>query len=116
MATIMREPITAPTEAGPQEERLAEIERKLDALAESVAALAEQMRYLTGQAAVEAERRDEWDELRADLTPVAREMYSAAVEQLLEIQDDFALEDGLRLLKRLARSARTLASIEAGAT
>jgi uncharacterized protein YjgD (DUF1641 family) len=86
--------------------RMAAIEEKLDALAASVEALGQQMQFLTQQAYESHRRQREWDELRADLTPVINDMYSITVEQLEEIQAYVQLEDVLRLTKRLARNTR----------
>lgn len=93
-----------PAEAG----RLAAIERKLDLLAQSVAALGEQVALLAQKAHDDRRRQREWEELGEDLAPVVRDMYAVAVEQLAEIQSYVQLEDVLALLKRLARNTRSL--------
>ena len=90
-----------------QAERMAVLEQKLDALTASVDALGEQMQSLAGYALDNRRRQQEWDDLRADLTPVLNDMYSLTVEQLEEIQAYVQLEDVLRLTKRLARNTRT---------
>lgn len=88
-------------------ERMAIIEQKLDTLADSVQALGEQMQLLTGYAHQNRRRQQEWDDLRADMTPVLNDMYSITVEQFEEIQAYVQLEDILQLVKRLARNTRT---------
>lgn len=77
------------------------VEQKLDALAA-------QMQALTDYADEQRRRQREWDELKADLTPIVNDVYLASVEHLAEIETDFQLEDLLYLLKRLARNTRNL--------
>ncbi|MBX7235411.1 MAG: DUF1641 domain-containing protein [Caldilineales bacterium] len=77
------------------------LEGKLDALTAQMQVLAE---YVEEQ----RRRQREWDELKADLTPIVNDVYLASVEQLAEIESDFQLEDLLYLLKRLARNTRNL--------
>lgn len=88
-------------------DRLDELNRKLDQLTVSVAALGEQVAFLSEQAYDDGRRRREWDDLRADLTPVVNDMYAVTVEQLEEIQAYVQLEDVANLAKRLARNTRT---------
>jgi uncharacterized protein YjgD (DUF1641 family) len=90
-----------------QVERIAAIEHKLEALTASIETLGDQLQTLTGYARENRQRQQEWDDLRADLTPVLNDMYSISVEQLEEIQAYVQLEDVLRLVKRLARNTRT---------
>ncbi|MCB9431627.1 MAG: DUF1641 domain-containing protein [Ardenticatenaceae bacterium] len=82
-------------------QELLELNRKVDALTEQMAFLAEEARQ-------QQRRRQEWDELKNDLTPVASEMYRLTVQQLDEVDQYVQLEDGLRLLKRLMRNTRNL--------
>jgi len=77
------------------------LEGKLDALTAQMQVLAE---YVEEQ----RRRQREWDELKADLTPIVNDVYLASVEQLAEIESDFQLEDLLYLLKRLARNTHNL--------
>ena len=88
-------------------DRLAEITHKLDVLAQNVAALGEQVQFLTDKAYDDRRRQREWDELKQDLGPVIQDAYSMTVEQLEEIQSYVQLEDVLALLKRVARNTRT---------
>lgn len=103
MEAVLEAPRT-PDEAG----RLAAIERKLDLLAQSMAALGEQVALLADKAHDDRRRQRAWDELGEDLAPVVRDLYAVAVEQLAEIQSYVQLEDVLALLKRLARNTRSL--------
>lgn len=83
------------------EEQLLELNQKIDALTEQVAFLAEEAR-------IQRVRRQEFDELKNDLTPVMQEMYQLSVRELDEIDGHVALEDMLRLMKRLMRNTRNL--------
>ncbi len=84
-----------------QPQTIAELNQKIDALTVQVAFLAE-------HAGDQQRRQREWDELKADLTPIATEAYMAAVEELAEIEPHVRLEDMLHLLKRLARNTRNI--------
>ena len=88
-------------------ERLDEIGRKLDLLAQNVAALGEQVQFLTEKAYDDRRRQREFDEFKEDVTPVVSDMYAMTVEQLEEIQAYVQLEDVLALAKRVARNTRT---------
>jgi len=83
------------------DQTIAELNQKIDVLTEQVAFLAEETRQ-------QKRRRQEWEELQNDLTPVASELYRLSVEQLNEIESYVQLEDGLRLMKRLMRNTRNL--------
>lgn len=84
-----------------QTQSLAQLNQKLDAMSVQMAAL-------TGHIEEQRRRQREWDELKADLTPVAMDAYQVAVEQLSELEPHVQLEDVLALVKRLARNVRTL--------
>ena len=81
------------------DETLVELNQKVDALTAQVTFLAEEAR-------LEQRRRQEWDELKGDLTPVMGEMYRLTVQQLDEVEGYVQLEDMIRLLKRLMRNTR----------
>ena len=83
------------------EKALVELNQKVDALSAQVAFLAEEAR-------VQQERRQEWDELKSDLSPVASEAYRLSVQQLDEIEGYVQLEDIIRVTKRLMRNTRNL--------
>ncbi len=80
---------------------LEELNRKVDTLTTQVDFLAEEAR-------VEQRRRQEWDELKSDLTPVASEVYQLSVRQLDEIENYVQLEDIIRVSKRLMRNTRNI--------
>ena len=88
-------------------DQMAEINRKLDSLTESVSMLGKQVELLSEKAYDDRMRQREWDELRADVTPIVNEAYGVVVEQLEELQHYVQLEDMISLLKRLARNTRT---------
>jgi uncharacterized protein YjgD (DUF1641 family) len=91
-----------------QKDRIAALENKLDNLSASVAAIGEQIEFLTQQAYESNRRQREWDELRGDLAPIANDLYKITVDQLEEIQAYVQLEDILGLAKRLARNTRNI--------
>ncbi|MFQ5398055.1 MAG: hypothetical protein ACE5E7_00495 [Anaerolineae bacterium] len=83
------------------DQALLELNRKVDTLTEQVAFLAEEVR-------IHQRRRQEWGELKNDMTPVVNDMFRLAVEQLDEVEPHVQLEDILPLMKRLARNTRNL--------
>jgi len=83
------------------DQQLLELNTQLDQLTEQVA-------FLTEEAYHQRRRRQEWEDLQNDLTPVAGEVYRLTVDQLNEIESYVQLEDGLRLFKRLMRNTRNL--------
>jgi len=80
---------------------LAELNRKIDYLTEQVA-------FLTEEARQQQIRRQEWDELKSDATPILNDIFRILVEQLEEMQHDVQLEDIIHLFKRLLRNTRNL--------
>jgi uncharacterized protein YjgD (DUF1641 family) len=84
-----------------QTQALQELNQKVDGLAAHMLALTD---YVYEQ----RRRRQEWEELKADLTPVALEAYQVVVEQLNEVEPYVQLEDMLHLLKRLARNTHNI--------
>jgi uncharacterized protein YjgD (DUF1641 family) len=83
------------------DQALVDLNHKVDALAAQVA-------FLTEEARQQQRRRQEWDELKNDLTPVGTELFHLSIEQLNEVEGYVQLEDVVRLLKRLARNTRNL--------
>ncbi len=77
-------------------DRLDAIETKIDALAGRIGSLGS---FLEGQ----AQRRRQWDELRADLAPIAGEAFEYVSRELDEIRDFVEPTDLLRLTKRMLR-------------
>ncbi len=89
-------------------EETAVTDQSLEALNRKIDALTEQVAYLTEQARSDQRRRQEWDELKNDLTPVAGDLYRVAVRELGEVDAYFSSEDLLRLAKRLIRNTRNM--------
>lgn len=85
-----------------------ELDHKLDSLLTQVQALNAQVQMLADYADDQRRRQQEWDDLRADLSPVMNDMYAAAVEQLAEVEPYVRLEDMLALVKRLARNTHNI--------
>jgi len=83
------------------DQTLIELNQKIDALSTQVAFLAEEAR-------LQRRNRQEWDELKSDLIPVANEVYQVSVRQLDEIESYVRLEDILRVSKRLVRNTRNV--------
>jgi uncharacterized protein YjgD (DUF1641 family)/CRISPR/Cas system CSM-associated protein Csm2 small subunit len=104
MSTLVMDSALAPE----RPDQLSEIGRKLDLLTQTMMVLSQQVNYLQEQAENSRRRQQEWDDLLADLGPVAKDMYAAAEEQLEEVQQFVQLEDMLALVKRLARNTRNI--------
>ena len=82
-------------------DRTAAIEAKLDALAEQVAAVAAEARE-------QRQRREAWDELRIDMTPLLGQALDTASRELEDVQEFVNAEDMMRLVKRLLRNTRRI--------
>jgi uncharacterized protein YjgD (DUF1641 family) len=80
---------------------LQELNQKIDLLTAQVS-------YLSEQAMINERQRNERAELVRDVTPLANQAFSLAVEQLEEVQEYIDLGDLMRLLKRLLRNGRNL--------
>ncbi|HLE15898.1 MAG TPA: hypothetical protein VI776_14205 [Anaerolineales bacterium] len=78
---------------------LAEMNQKIDALAEQLA-------YLANQAQIAERQRQDRAELIRDLTPIGQEAFRLTVEQLEEVQEYIDMNDLLRFFKRLMRNGR----------
>jgi uncharacterized protein YjgD (DUF1641 family) len=83
------------------DQAMVELNEKVDALTTHVEFLAEEARQ-------QKKRRQEWDELKSDLTPIAGEVYRLSVQQLDEVEGYVQLEDIFRVLKRLMRNTRNI--------
>ncbi|MDF1597325.1 MAG: DUF1641 domain-containing protein [Acidimicrobiia bacterium] len=83
------------------EATIAELNEKLDRLTV-------QVEYLTEQAIESKRRRQGWDELLADVTPLAGDMYGLAVRQLAEVDQYVSIQDLGHLIKRLVRNTGNL--------
>jgi uncharacterized protein YjgD (DUF1641 family) len=85
-------------------DRIAELERKLDVMSVQMDLLVEELRE-------QRLRRQQWDELRSDLAPIAGEAMTLASSELEAVQEWVQPEDMLRLVRRILRNTR---NIEAG--
>ena len=83
------------------DQALVELNQKVDVLTTQIA-------FLTEEAQLQRRNRQDWDELKNDLTPVANEVYQLTVRQLDEIESYVQLEDILRVTKRLVRNTRNM--------
>ncbi|HFQ95689.1 MAG TPA: DUF1641 domain-containing protein [Anaerolineae bacterium] len=79
-----------------------DVQTQLQTLNAKLDALTEQVAVLTDYVLEQRQRQQEWDELKADLTPIAMEFMEATVEELEEIEPYARLEDIIFFLKRLA--------------
>lgn len=77
------------------------LEDKIDLLTEQVA-------FLSEEAMIDRRRREEWAELREDLTPVASEAMAYASRNLEELSTEADLAELVSLARQLARSAGTI--------
>ena len=91
-----------------QNQTLLDLQTKVDLLTQQMQAQTDYIRALTEFTEAQMRRQREWDDLRADLTPIVNDLYLVAVEQMAELEPHVQLEDLLNLLKRLARNTRTI--------
>jgi uncharacterized protein YjgD (DUF1641 family) len=77
-------------------------------LNEKIDRLTVQVEFLTEQAIESKRRRQGWDELLADVTPLAGDVYGLAVRQLAEVDQYVSMEDLGHLAKRLMRNTSNL--------
>jgi len=80
---------------------LQELNQKIDLLSTQVS-------YLSEQAQSTERERNSRSELMRDITPLANQAFSLAVDQLEEIQEYVDLNDLLRLFKRVLRNGRNI--------
>ncbi len=79
------------------EKQLAEINAKLD--------------VLTAQMTVQAQRQQELQELKDDLSRISSEFFQSAVTELDEVAHHFDSQDLLHLLKKLLRNTRNISKM-----
>ena len=82
-------------------DRIAELEQKINVMSAQMDLLVEELRE-------QRLRRQQWDELRADLTPIAGEAMTLASNELESIQEWVQPEDMLRLLRRILRNTKNI--------
>ena len=83
-------------------------DQSLEALNRKIDTLTAQVAFLTEEARQDQRRRQEWDELKNDLMPIAGDLYRVTVHELAEVDGYFSSEDVLRLVKRLLRNTRNM--------
>lgn len=84
------------------------MDQQIEALNQKIDGLTAQVAFLAEEARQQQRRRQEWDDLKNDLTPIASDIFRLSVRELEEIEGYVQLEDGLRLFKRLMRNTRNL--------
>jgi uncharacterized protein YjgD (DUF1641 family) len=77
-------------------------------LTDKIDRLTAQVEFLTEEALAAKARRREWDELKADVTPLFGEMYSYAARELAEVEPYVSIEQVAHLVKRLMRNTGTI--------
>ncbi|NNC41031.1 MAG: DUF1641 domain-containing protein [Acidimicrobiia bacterium] len=77
-------------------------------LTDKIDRLTAQVEFLTEEALAAKARRREWDELKADVTPLFGEMYSYAARELAEVEPYVSIEQIAHLVKRLMRNMGTI--------
>jgi len=82
-------------------DRTAVLEAKIDALSEQVALVAAEARE-------QRMRRESWDELRLDVTPLLGQAIESAGRELEDVQEFTSADDLIRLLKRVLRNVRRI--------
>ncbi len=83
------------------DQSVVELNQKIDLLTTQVA-------FLTEEARQQQRRRQEWQELQNDLTPIVNDVFRISVNELEEVESYVQLEDILRLFKRLLRNTHNL--------
>ncbi len=84
------------------------MDASLQELNQKIDLLTAQLSYLNEQAQIAERERSSRAELVRDVTPLANQAFSLAVEQLEEVQEYIDLADLMRLFKRLLRNGRNL--------
>ena len=82
-------------------DRIVELERKLDSMSG-------QLDLIAGELREQRLRRQQWDELVSDLSPIAAEAMTLASNELEAIQDFVQPEDMLHLLRRIVRNTKNI--------
>lgn len=82
-------------------DRIAELEDKIDVMSAQMDLLVEELRE-------QRLRRQQWDDLRSDLAPIAGEAMTLASNELEAIQEWVQPEDLLHLLRRILRNINNI--------
>ncbi len=89
-------------------EETAVIDQSVVELNQKIDLLTTQVAFLTEEARQQQRRRQEWQELQNDLTPIVNDVFRISVNELEEVESYVQLEDILRLFKRLLRNTHNL--------
>ena len=100
MTLAMRDPVLEMATHSAQESELAAVNRKLDQLTAQVAFLAEEAENARRQ-------RMMWTDLQEELSPIVRDLYDVAEEEMASLRPHVDLDDLLFFVRRLARNVRT---------
>lgn len=100
MTVTLHEPRAETNGAKPAESEMAALNRKLDRLSAQVAFLAEEAENARRQ-------RLMWNDLQTDLSPIVRDLYDVAEEEMASLRPHVELDDLLYFMRRLARNVRT---------
>lgn len=99
MTVILRDPVSAAADPA-QESVLVALNCKLDRLTAQVAFLAE-------EAEIARRQRLIWSDLQEDISPIIRDLYNVAEEEMVTLRPHVELDDLLFFVRRLARNVRT---------
>lgn len=79
------------------EQQIEDINKKLD--------------FITGYIRQQERQQREWEELKADLTVIGKDIFQTAVRELDEVSSSFDTNDLLFLLKKLLRNTRNISRL-----
>ena len=95
------EKLTATVEA--QHSRINDLEKQ-----NGNAQLLEKLNFLVEQAEAQKRQREEFEEFKRDVMPIANQMIKLSIDELAEIGSDFEVEHLLYVIKRLLRDIEML--------
>jgi uncharacterized protein YjgD (DUF1641 family) len=67
--------------------------------------------YLVSKMEIQAQRQQEFDDLKNDVIPIANHLIKLSIDELAEVGTEFSLEDLLFLVKRLLRDTHLLVDL-----
>ena len=81
---------------------------RTDVLEEKIDALTAQVARIADEAREQRLRREAWDELRLDVTPLMGQAMATVSTELEDVQEFVSAEDLIRVFKRLLRNTRRI--------
>lgn len=81
---------------------------RVDALEAKIDALSAQLAVVVDEAKEQRQRREAWDELRLDVTPLVGQALDTASRELEDVQEFASAEDLIRLGKRVLRNTHRI--------